>query len=833
MLRNMFKIAWRNAIRQKQFSLLNILGLSIGITGCLLIALYVQDGMSYDKFHEKGDRIYRVNQPMIWGDWSERFSSTAPNIAVALKEDIPELEQVVRIHDNGNNFFSYRADGENPISFKEEDHFVAEENFFEIFTFPLVKGDPKTALSQPGSIVITEETAERYFGNDEPMGKILEMELAGEKLLFTVSAVAANIPDHSHMEFDMLSSYTSYPRLKQMEWSWIFTTFVTYALVEEGASMQAINEKLAAIPPKWAEGSIQRIEGKSFDEYMGERTWDLSLQPLTDIYLNTPQGYHRLGPSSNVLYVQIFSAVGLLILILCAINFMNLSTARSANRAKEVGVRKVLGSEKKHLVRQFIFESVLFAAVSTVLAMVVTEFSLGAFNNIANRDLSLYAQLGDPVFTGSIITFILVLGFLAGSYPAFYLSSFKPVEVLKGKMSSGFKGRGIRNVLVIFQFAISVALIISTFFVQKQLNYTSSVNLGFDKENVLQVHNLESMDVTGLATFKNVIKDKSTFLEAGISDVVPPFVYNEDKYKAYGPDNPGITLNRIRGDQEYVDLLNIELLAGRNFDKTRGTDKRAVILNEAAVKILGWGNSEDFAQDSPIGKHVTFPASSNPLFEVIGVVKDFNFNSLRTEISPLMIIHEDNDLLWESGRDFLSARINTAAVTNGEELQALIADVKEELYKLSPKTPFEYSFTDQLFEEAFRTEQRMGKVLNIFTVMALSIACLGLFGLAAFSAEQRNKELGVRKVLGAKASDLVILFSSEFTRLIVIALLIAVPLAYFAVDSWLASFAYQAPIQAWVFVVAGALALVIAWLTIGFQSLKAAYRNPIESLRDE
>ena len=833
MLQNMFKIAWRNAVRQKQFSLLNIVGLSIGITACLLIALYVQDEMSYDKFHEKGDRIYRVNQPSIWGDWSDRFASTAPNIAIALDEDVPEFERVVRVHDNGDNFFAYKGDGQDPISFKEEAHFAADDGFFDVFTFPLVKGDANTALSQPGSIVITEETAERYFGNEEPMGKILEMDQGDEKLLFTVTGIVADLPETSHIEFDMLSSMTSYPLVKRLQWSWIWTTFTTYVLVEEGANMAAIDDKLAAIPPKWAEGSIQRIEGKSFEDYMGERTWDLSLQPITEAYLLGPSTGQRLGPSGNVLYVQIFSAVGLLILLLCAINFMNLSTARSSNRAKEVGVRKVLGSEKKQLVRQFIFESVLFASASTILAMVATEMSLGAFNSIANKELSLYAQLSNPVFAGSIISFMLLLGLLAGSYPAFYLSSFKPVEVLKGKISSGFKGKGLRNGLVVFQFAISVTLIISTFFVQKQLNYTANVNLGFDKENILQLYNMETMNATTQEAFQNVLKGKSAFLEAGISDVVPPNVYNEDKYKAYGPENPGITLNRIRANEEYVNVLDLEMLTGRNFDKTRGTDKHAVIINEAAAKILGWGNTEDFDTDSPLGKHITFPSSSQPLFEVIGVVKDFNFNSLRTDINPLIIIHEDNDLLWDNGQDYVSARINPAVINSQDALQDLIADVKEELYRISPNTPFQYSFTDALFEESFRTEQRMGQVLNIFTVMALTIACLGLFGLAAFSAEQRKKELGVRKVLGAKAASLVMLFSSEFTKLVLLALLIAVPLSYFAVDSWLSSFAYQAPIQPWVFAVAGLLALFIAWLTIGFQSMKAAMRNPIESLRDE
>jgi putative ABC transport system permease protein len=830
----MFKIAWRNAIRQKQFTLLNILGLSIGITACLLISLYVQDELSYDNFHEKGDRIYRVNQPFIWGDWNEPFAAGGPNIAVALKTDIPEFEEVVRIHDNGDDFVTYTPENGNPISFKEENHFMADAAFFKVFSFNLISGSAESVLAQPNSIVITQETAEKYFGKAEAMGKILEVQQGDEKQLFTVTGVVENIPENSHLQFDMISSLSSYPLVKRMEWSWIWTTFGTYGLVKEGTDIAALTEKIQSIPPKWAEGSIQRVEGKSYDEYMADgRTWDLRLQPITEAYLYSPPSGNRFGTFSDVVYVQIFAAVGLLILVLSAINFMNLSTARSANRAKEVGVRKVLGSAKKTLVRQFVFESVLFVAISTILATVITEFSLNTFNTIANKELSLYTQLTNPVFTGTIISFILVLGVLAGSYPAFYLSSFRPVDVLKGKVGAGFKGKGIRNALVVFQFTISVTLIISTFFVQKQLNFAANFNLGFDNNNILQVHNMETMDPSLVTTFQTMMKDKAVFSEVGFSDVIPPYVFNEDKYKAYGPDNDAITLNRIRADQEYVNLLGPKLLAGRNFDKTRGTDKYGVILNVAAVKALGWGTPDAYGEDSPIGKHITFPTSNQALFEVIGVVDDFNYNSLHNTISPLVIAHRDNDKMWDSGHSYLSMRLNPDAVQDGDRLTAVIEELKAELSQVAPGVPFEYSFMDQQFEESFRTEQRMSQVLNIFTVMALAIACLGLFGLAAFSAEQRTKELGVRKVLGAKTKDLVISFSSEFTRLVLISLVIAVPLAYFAIDSWLADFAYKAPIQPMVFVIACGSALLISWCTIGFQSFKAAYRNPVDSLRDE
>ena len=606
-------------------------------------------------------------------------------------------------------------------------------------------------------------------------------------------------------------------------------------MVSPATDIALLEAKIQAIPPKWTAATMQRVFGQTYEEYMSDgRTWDLYLQPLRDVYLHSHTSGNRLGPIGDINYVRIFIAVGFLILVLSSINFMNLSTARSSNRAKEVGIRKVLGSEKKALIGQFIFESVLFTSISTILAIVLTEFSLNSFNQIASKELSLYAQLNDPIILGLIIAFMLILGVLSGSYPAFYLSSFRPIEVLKGKVTAGFKGKSIRNALVIFQFTVSVALIISTFFVQKQLKYATDYNIGFDKDNLLQIHNLYVLDENKLETFQNILANKTAFTKVGFSDVVPPNVWNEDKYKAYGPDNKPLTLNRIRANEGYVDLIAPKFLAGRNFSKEMGTDRYGIILNASSVKALGWGTPDTYAENSPIGKHVTYPTSTKALFEVIGVVDDFNFNSLKNDVSPLLIINEHNDIEWQNSREsYVSMRINPEVVTDAAGLKSTVNAVKKELEALAPAIPFEYSFMDQVFEDSFRNEQRMGQVLNIFTAMALTIACLGLFGLAAFSAEQRTKELGIRKVLGAKTSDLVISFSSEFTKMVMIALLIAIPLAYFAVKAWLNDFAYKTSLDPTIFVVAAFSALVISWLTIGFQSLKSAHRNPVEALRDE
>ena len=832
MLTNMFKIAWRNAIRHKQFSILNLLGLTVGITASIMIALYVIDQSRFDNFHEKADRIYRVNQPLIWGDWNEEFASTGPNVAIALRTDIPEFEEVTRVHTPGNVVVNYQDNQNGVISFTETKAFVAEENIFRIFDFQSLEGSLENALSLPGSIVITKSTAEKYFGTESPLGQTLNVIQGKDTKAFQVTAVLENIPQNSHIQFEMLMSMSSFDHIRQRQHQWIWTTFVTYALATPETDMQQLEAKIQSIPPKWAKSEINNVFGMTFDQYVNGKSWKLTLQPLSEVYINSPASGNRLGPSGNILYIKIFAAIGVLILILCSINFMNLSTAKSANRAKEVGIRKVLGSDKKSLIRQFIFESILYVGISTIISLMVTELFLDAFNQVANTQLSLQLILGNRNLIALIISFVFVLGIAAGSYPAFYLSSFSPIKVLKGKLSNGLKGSALRNTLVIVQFTISIALIISTFFVQKQLNYVSQKDLGFDQENILQIHNIQLLEDQQRETLQTLLAANPTFEEVGISDMLPPNVWNEDKYRAFVEESQPVTLNRLRADEAYLRLLNPELIAGRKFEENRGNESYKVILNESAVKALGWEYPFN-PNNSPIGQQITFPNSNKGLFELIGVVKDFNFNSVRFEISPLLIIHNDNDLMWESGQYFISTRINSKTISNKSELSKVLTEVEAAIESIDPSIPFEYSFMDQEFEASFRTEQRMGSVLNIFTGTALSIACIGLFGLSAFASEQRRKELGIRKVLGASASKIVISFTKEFSMLIVASIIIASPMAYYFTNEWLSDFSYKTPIEPWVFLLVGLLSIAIAWLTIGVHSLNAAKQNPVDVLRNE
>jgi len=830
---NMLRIAWRNAIRQKQFTILNLLGLTIGIATCLAIGLYVYDETTFDTFHPNGERIYRVNQPMIWGDWNTQFAATGPGVAEALREDVPEFEQVTRIYNPGE--ITVRIPGKDAAQFMESEFFWADQNVFSVFVFPFLKGDPATALHDPNSLVITERTSRKYFGANDALGKVVEIKVNDSTYIpYTVKGVMADIPLKSHLQFDMLGSLNTIPLMKTGSSTWIWTIFATYGLVKEGADITALREKIQALPPKWAPATTERVFNQKFDAYLAGKKWTLYLEPLCDIYLASSPSWHRFGPSGNRQFVIIFSVVGTLVLALSCINFMNLSTARASNRAKEVGVRKVLGSDKRLLVWQFIAESTLYVLAATIMAMLVVQLSLNAFNVLADKHLDLLSQLRDPWFVGVLLIFVLALGALAGSYPAFYLSAFKPAETLKGKVRSGFKRSGIRNGLVVFQFTVSIALIICTFFVQRQLAYTSTMNVGIAKDHVLQLHYMDQLG-DNVEVLKNQLSDNPAFTNVGLSYTTPPNVWEGDRYKAEGPDKPVVDLGYLRADEQYLPLLGVEFVAGRNFDPTNAADKHKIILNEEAVRILGWGTREQWMNDSPLGKHVVQAFGKEEKLEVIGVVKDFNFNSMKEKIGPLLVMHRDNNLHWSyhSGPLYLSARLNPAVVQNSDEMQNIIDKVQKLVKAINPSVVFQYSFMDEEYDNSFRTERRMGAVLNIFTLLAVAIACLGLFGLAAFAAEQRLKELGIRKVMGANVRELVFLFSSEFTRLVLIAIVLAMPIAWLLTDRWLSNFAFHTPIEVWVFVVAAVSALVIAGLTISYQAIAAARTNPVETLRNE
>lgn len=840
MLKHNIKITWRNALRQKQFTTLNLLGLTMGIATAIVICLFIVDELTYDTFHEKGDRIYRVNQPNIWGEWDVWASNTGPNVATALKEDAPEFEEVTRVLSQGAQIVKPSTDKDDHTTFKEEQFYSAESNFFDVFSFGLIAGDPRTALKEPNSVVLTRETANKYFGVDKSPSDVIGEQINvkdwdGSWKTYSVTAVAKNVPAKSHIQFDLLVSLSSHDELMELHgWKWIWTAFSTYGLVSKGVDVAALEEKLQAIPPKWAPPTTERIFNQSFEEFTAGNPWKLGLQPLREIYISGDPDYHSFGPSGNPLFVRIFAGIGILVLLLSAINFMNLSTARSSIRSKEVGVRKVLGSARHELIRQFTLESILYVLVSTIIAIGLVHFSLDWFNEITLKEMSADILLESPTSIGILVIFIVVLGVIAGCYPAFYLSAFRPINALKGQSSQGFKGKSLRNILVVFQFSISIALIICSAFVQKQMSYASSLDMGFEKENILQVHNIEQF---GFDTkiIKSSLESTIGINGVGKSFGVPPNIWSGDRYKAVAGNEQVVQLSNVRTEGDYLKLLNLQFLAGRNFDAAHPSDKYKIILNETATKLLGWGDHSTYLEDSPVGKKIALASGNEEEFEVIGVVKDFNFNSIRSEIKPLIIIHHENDVVWDygAGRSFYSLKIDPAIAKSPNDLMTIVEDVESKLAAIDPSIPFEFSFLDEGFELMFRFEQKMSKVLNLFTFMSLAIGCLGLFGLAAFSAEQRTKELGIRKVLGASISQLILKFSSEFTKLVIISIVIATPLAWYLVSQWLKDFAYSTPLELWVFAVATLGAMVIAIVTVGYQALITAKRNPAETLKDE
>ena len=809
------KLALRKLSRQKFFSILNILGLSIGICSCLLIFMYVQDEMSYDQFHEKSDRIYRLNQSNIWSESRELIAATGPPLAEALRIEFPEIESVVRINTAGDFIVKYIENGRVQKSFDESRLMAADTGFFQMFSFELLEGDPETALANPGSLVLTEETAERYFEEENALGKILL--IGDDERPFQVTAVVANLPEQSHFQFDMMASMNLDPGVKEFAWSWVWTHMSTYVLLKEGASIQSLREKLPIIPPKYAQNTLELVFGVNYEEFVKEgNSWELALQPLADIHLYSGNiAGDRLGVQSDIQYIYIFSIIGLLILLIACINYMNLTTAHAAKRAKEVGVRKVLGSFRKQLIGQFLAEAIMISVFAMMLALLLTELILPVFNAFTSKALSL-SILNSPALLGGLIMLTLFIGLFSGSYPSFYLTAFKPVEVLKGKIQTGSKSGWMRNGLVVFQFGISVILISCTLFVYQQLTYSRARQLGFQKENVVLIPHVERLG-TQADAFKEAIKNHAATVNAGVSTSSPPFVYNQDLYKPWGSQEAVIPINSLVADDDYLHTLGFEKVDGRFFSKDHPNDINGVVLNEKAVRELGWEN--------PVGEYLAY-GSNETKFEVIGVMKDFHFQSLHNPIEPFALFHLKGES-WRNPTRILSIRFQT------EDLPAYLAMLKEKWAGFAPNLPFDYSFLDSDFQSQYQAERQQARLFSIFTGLAIFIACLGLLGLATFTAEQRAKEIGIRKVLGASVGHILGLLSKEYAKLIAIACLLAVPISWYAMQNWLENFSYHIDLNVQTFVLAGVLALITAAIAVSYTALKAAHTDPVTVLKDE
>ena len=785
MLKNYLKIALRNIKRHKGYSFINIVGLAIGMACCILILLWVQDELSYDRFHENADDIYRVIQDINFADHSTTWTITQGPLGPSLKEDFPEIINATRITDRGFRL-TYDDKG------YDEEVGMADGSLFEMFTFPLVKGDPATALSDPFCIVLTEEMAAKYFGDEDPIGKTIK---ANNQWDFQVTGVMKNVPHNSHLQFDFLIPFIFGRELNYTVDRWGNSQFRTYVQLPKGALAQDV---------------ISKISGYLFEKPTIEKDARLNLQPLTRIHLYS--NYEFDSAHGDITYVTLFSLIAFFILLIACINFMNLATARSGNRAKEVGMRKVAGAHKIDIIRQFYGESILLASIALLLAVVLVWLLLPVFNNLAAKELSLDIPGNLSILLG-LLCIAIVTGIISGSYPAFFLSAFQPVMVLKGLRLSSSKGSLFRKILVVFQFSLTILLIICTIGVYNQLNYMRNRKLGYDKEYMIYF-GMRGDTREKFDSVKNELLQNPNILGVTASSNVPTYGYTFSnslwRWEGQNPDEE-ILMRAVFIDIDYLKSFGMEIAEGRSFSKEFPTDAtEAIMVNEEAVKVMG--------MESPVGKRLSLQDQN---FKIIGVVKNYHFMPLRQEIDPLILLY------YPQYCGVLFARLKS------DHIPQTIGYKEDVCKKFAPGYPFNYHFLDEALDRLYRSEQRIGTLFRYFSILAILISCLGLLGLASFMAEQRTKEIGIRKVLGATASNIVALLSKEFTKWVIVANIFAWPIAYFALSKWLQSYAYKTNIALLSFVLSGALALLIALATVSYQSIKAALANPVDSLRYE
>ncbi len=813
---------FRNLQRQKLFSFINIFGLSVGMASAILMYLYVSNEFSNDRFHTLADRIYRVNQTFIWGEANDhQFSSTGPGVSFAVKQEIPEVEQFVRIHTPGDFLISYTNPKGQVSSIDQDKVLAADSNFFQVFTFPLLKGNPATALQHPQTLVMTESTAKKYFANEDPMGKLVTLGEGDLKQNYEVTGIVKDIPDNSYIQFDIMLSMNSFPIVRRLYWSWIWTQVETFVVLKQGSNVETARARLKDIPRKYAATTLERAMNISYDDYIKSgKKWDLYLQALTEIHLPKSVVYNRLNDAGNIKVIYALIAAGIVMVLLSCINFMNLTTAHYARKAKDTSIRKILGSARRQLSANFFVEAFLFCIISLVIGVFITQVMLPLFNVASGKHLSLNF-LNDWKAWGGIGALLLLMSLLCGSYPALFLSSFSPVEAMKGKFNSGKKGKFFRNGMVIFQFVISISLIIFTGVVSQQLKYAAEKDLGFDKENLLVIERAEW--TKSREAFANEMNILPNVVSASWCTSVPPNIFGGDKFKGEGSEK-SIALNYAKGDENYLTTLGVKLKFGRNFSKNIKGDSARVIINEKAVEAMGWANDE-----SVIGKKITMPGWDEARFEVIGVTDDYHYWSLLTPIEPMGIFHIKHPIKGDN-TEFMLLRLKPQS---SEAMQSTLAIVKDKWKTFAGKNPFQYSFVHQNFANAFKSTEKFGISLSIMSALAVLIASLGLLGMIIYTLEQRTKEIGIRKVAGASILNILSLISKDYAKLITIAFIISAPLANWLIQQWLVDYEYRIVPSPMIFIVSGVATITLAFLVTSYHTIKAANKNPVDVLRNE
>jgi putative ABC transport system permease protein len=799
MFKNYFKIAWRNLFKNKAFTLLNLGGLTISFAVCIIIFCWVSNELNYDTAGTNADNVFRVALTLqSKGQPDKQFALTAAPLAPVLVKDFPEIDKATRIEFYGalmnvksNHFFS--------------DKFLfADSTFFDVFGFPLIAGNPHTALEGSNSAVITESIAKKYFGNENPIGKTIT---CNDTILLKVTGVAKDIPTNSHFSFEIVCAFNVLQQNNiDNTTNWWNDDYYTYISLKDKHAATALNEKITNIINKYngADDVAMGIKGLHF------------LQPLKSIHLYSNLR-NEINANGSITALRIFIAIAIFLLLVACINYINLTTATSFKRAKEIGVRKVAGAALRQLIAQFLCESVLLTLIALLLALGFAQLSIPLFNKIAETQISLSAYLPFNIIL-ILIAFAVLLGTVAGIYPALYLSNVKPIKVFKNIREKKGSLLSLRKALVIFQFTLSVLLVIATIVALQQLHFMQSQNLGFNKEQVLAVPLRTQTESFQKEIIKNEFKKDAGVAMVTTSSSTPGKTLNNIVTLPEGvPQNAQQSMSTLVVDYDFIDTYKMQMAAGRAFSKNYPTDSNAFIINEAAVKEIGWGNSQN-----AIGKGFEWGLGKKG--KIIGVVKDFHYNSMQQKVAPV-VMHILP--LYSGWYGYISVRINT------KNAKQVIGDLQKTWKQLLPDHPFEYYFVDEDYNKQYQTEQRLGNLSAIFSVLTIFISCLGLFGLVMVAVSQRTKEIGVRKVLGASVAGITTLISKEFLKLVFIACLIAFPLSYWIMNKWLQSFAYRINISWWVFGVAGVAALLIALLTVSFQSIKAAMTNPVKSLRTE
>ena len=799
MIKNYLKIAARNLLKHKGYAFINILGLAVGIAASVLIFLYIVDELSYDRFHEKANRTYRMV-----ADWSNQGDSrihqlgTPSILARTIREKYPQAESVTQISGPlGDFIIKYKE-----VAFKETNAFGAEPTFFDVFTFPLIKGNPETALRDPGTAVLSQSLASKCFGEEDPLDKTVEIQSLGQWIPFKITGIVRDVPRNSHFRFELLVSMrTLFPEDSQ---GWTWNNFTTYLLLRDGITQEHMEEKLAEIDRVYFEGGRPHIP------------WIWTLEPITKVHLHSDLATGN-QPNGSAAYVKLFTVVAVLILFIAGINFVNLATARSARRAREVGIRKVVGSLRSQLIGQFLGESVLMSLLALVVGIGIIQAALPFYRNLTGKVLGL-PYFSNPFVIPGLLVLALAVGLLAGLYPAFFLSSFKQTDILKGSPLAG-RGHGgiaLRNGLVVFQFTMSVLLIIGSLVIFRQLDYIKNRRLGFDKDHVVVIHNADTLG-SQLNAYKERLKQNSDILGVTAVRSVPGLGTPNWGIGVEGvPSDRPLNMNFLTCEQEFAEVLNIRMAEGRFMSREFPSDVESVVINKKAA--------EYFGIPEPIGKKLRIWWTKKN-YTIIGIIDNFHFESLHRDVRAMgYILPEAID---SNRKPFLLVKVNSTRTYE------VLTSLRKTWESMSGGLPFEFTFLDEKVNSLYQNDNRAGKIVSLFSFLAIFVSCLGLFGLASFVTEQRTKEIGVRKVLGAPLPKILWLLTGQFIKWVVVATAIAWPVGYWVMDRWLQGFAFRATLPAWIFLASGLAAVGIALTTVSSQVLKAASANPADSLRYE